>query len=319
MYFSNFHGGTASTQPRDDRLWLLIMLRNGLNSAEDVSMCGKRHVLQLLLSFYDSPLSDPPARRICLALLQRAATIEVAAAQMLGNLGVPSWICGHAAHESVLELDEMVTLLLRLVRSPAAASVPDRGLDQCALAVVALHEALERARPPAIVTMPPVAGSFPPASTPAADSEPPNRDPNRDPSKGESASTGPRTSGSRSGMRGLAEVVLVLAGPRQAIGWAPFTPKLLVGMLQKTTPSAHAHLDTHGGGSPPLGAHERGVGPHDLSMIHALAGWQISEREIARGGVDELVDLLEVALEVTSAPVEQSAHYTDHTSQPGTM
>lgn len=54
---------------------------------------------QLLLSFYDSLLSDVASRRLCLALLQRVAEHEEAAAKMLVQLGVPTWQCGHARRE----------------------------------------------------------------------------------------------------------------------------------------------------------------------------------------------------------------------------
>ena len=149
LFFSHFHGGSSSGQPREDRLWLLVMLRNGLMAAADVQLFAKRHVLQLLLSFYDSPLSDTPSRRVCLAVLQRAAMHRVAAAYMLGPLGLPAWICSHAAREAPLEFEEMTSLLLTLVRSPSLASLAEPLLDQCGHAVVALHQAAARRLPAA--------------------------------------------------------------------------------------------------------------------------------------------------------------------------
>jgi hypothetical protein len=59
MFFITFHSGTP--RHREERLWILQLLRLGLRTAADAALCAQRHVLQLVLSLHDSHLADAQA------------------------------------------------------------------------------------------------------------------------------------------------------------------------------------------------------------------------------------------------------------------
>lgn len=90
MFFSSFHSGSSSQ--RDDRLWILGILRQGLRTNEDAILLAGRHVLELLLGFHDSSVADLQARRACLSVLLRAGGVEEGAEALLRRHGILQWI-----------------------------------------------------------------------------------------------------------------------------------------------------------------------------------------------------------------------------------
>jgi len=45
MFFVTFHSGTP--RHREERLWVLLLLRLGLRTHTDATLCAQRHVLQV--------------------------------------------------------------------------------------------------------------------------------------------------------------------------------------------------------------------------------------------------------------------------------
>ena len=62
---------------------------------EDEALCAKRHAVQLILSYHDSPMADAHTRRACVEVIVRAAELPSAAAALLMKHGILSWIVGH--------------------------------------------------------------------------------------------------------------------------------------------------------------------------------------------------------------------------------
>jgi len=132
--------GTRTICLRQDRLWVLAMLNAGMHSDVDFLICERRHVLQLVISLHDSR-ADLLARRACLSLLQRLARLHPAAAQMLGPIGAPVWICDHLArdHEDIIGRS---MLLLLLARSLSIKACGVQQIEQCAFATISLWRAM---------------------------------------------------------------------------------------------------------------------------------------------------------------------------------
>jgi len=141
LFFSHFHG-TGSKRPREDRLWLLAVLRSGLHSHIDFAMCSHGHVFQLLLSCHDSPFADVSTRDACLSVLLRATSLDQAASEMLGSLGILAWICDRIASCHLAEVDGQMAFLLCLVRSDIVDALSGWQLQQSSLAAVSLWTAV---------------------------------------------------------------------------------------------------------------------------------------------------------------------------------
>jgi len=117
MFFACFHSGRVTQ--REDRLWILALLHQGMRTDDDSTLCAGRHVLELVLGFHDASLADPQARRACLSLLLRAAGVPRGAEALLRRHGILPWIrlqCrGGPPLGSLLGL---LALLGKLVRAP---------------------------------------------------------------------------------------------------------------------------------------------------------------------------------------------------------
>lgn len=62
MFYSLFN--SSSEQHRKERVWMLRLLATSLKSAEDYRMFRRRHVVDLLVAFFNSQLSEPLSKKI---------------------------------------------------------------------------------------------------------------------------------------------------------------------------------------------------------------------------------------------------------------
>ena len=142
MFFATFHSG--SPRQREERHWMLCVLRAGLRTEADESLCARRFVLQLILSFHDSHLADAGLRRACLGMLARAAELPEAAELLVHRHGVFAWIESLCNGPQPAEaLSDQLGLLQRLLGSSGAGGWTAEALRQCGVALAAVWRALQ--------------------------------------------------------------------------------------------------------------------------------------------------------------------------------
>ena len=61
MFYSLFY--SSSDDCRRERVWICQLLASGIRNFEDYRLYKRRHVMELLMSFFMSPLADLGCRR----------------------------------------------------------------------------------------------------------------------------------------------------------------------------------------------------------------------------------------------------------------
>ncbi|KAJ0962898.1 hypothetical protein J5N97_028020 [Dioscorea zingiberensis] len=77
---------------RTDCLWILRLLYAGLNSYDDAKIYLKNDFLELLLSFYSSPLSDYESSMLILQIMNKAVKVHLLANYLVKECGLISWL-----------------------------------------------------------------------------------------------------------------------------------------------------------------------------------------------------------------------------------
>ncbi|KAF9159695.1 hypothetical protein DFQ26_006281 [Actinomortierella ambigua] len=90
MFYSLFN--SSSDHFRKERVWILRLLSGALKSYDDYKLYRRRHVMELLTGFANSPVSDPLSRRIVLEILFHAAAIPRVALTLITQHGWLSWL-----------------------------------------------------------------------------------------------------------------------------------------------------------------------------------------------------------------------------------
>lgn len=62
MFYSLFN--SSSEQHRKERVWMLRLLAASLKTSEDYKLFKRRHVVDLLVAFFNSQLSEPLSKKI---------------------------------------------------------------------------------------------------------------------------------------------------------------------------------------------------------------------------------------------------------------
>ncbi|KAF9973119.1 hypothetical protein BGZ73_003652 [Actinomortierella ambigua] len=90
MFYSLFN--SSSEHFRKERVWILRLLSGALKTYDDYKLFRRRHVLELLTGFVNSPVCDPLSRRIVVEILFNAAAIPRVALTMITQHGWLSWL-----------------------------------------------------------------------------------------------------------------------------------------------------------------------------------------------------------------------------------
>ncbi|GMH25511.1 hypothetical protein Nepgr_027354 [Nepenthes gracilis] len=77
---------------KTDKLWMLILLYSGINSEEDAKIYLKNSVLEVLLSFYASPLSSNESKELILQVVKKSLKFEKMACYLVENCGLVPWL-----------------------------------------------------------------------------------------------------------------------------------------------------------------------------------------------------------------------------------
>ncbi|KAJ3092571.1 hypothetical protein HK102_005609 [Quaeritorhiza haematococci] len=94
MFYNMFYSTTDFG--RRERIWMLRLLAYGLNTAMDYRLYKRRHVLDTLTSFFQSPLADAQIRKLILEIIFKATFIPSVLADMIvhGSLLTFFQACG---------------------------------------------------------------------------------------------------------------------------------------------------------------------------------------------------------------------------------
>ncbi|KAK9209684.1 hypothetical protein WN944_002052 [Citrus x changshan-huyou] len=83
---------SSSVNVRKERLWMLRLLYAGLNLDDDAQIYIRNSVLEILMSFYASPLSDSESKELILLILKKSIKLHKMACYLVEHCGLFSWL-----------------------------------------------------------------------------------------------------------------------------------------------------------------------------------------------------------------------------------
>ncbi|KAG0230650.1 hypothetical protein BGW41_002440 [Actinomortierella wolfii] len=113
MFYSLFN--SSSDNYRKERVWILRLLSGALKTNDDYKLFRRRHVMELLMGFANSPVSDPLSRRIVVEILFHAAAIPRVALTLITQNGLLSWLHSLAVLTPLAAENEFSTVAARLL------------------------------------------------------------------------------------------------------------------------------------------------------------------------------------------------------------
>ncbi|KAG0562635.1 hypothetical protein KC19_9G161300 [Ceratodon purpureus] len=107
-YVPLFHSmfGSGSPRYRSERLWMLRLLACGLTSSRDSRVFRRQFVLEILMSFYSSPLADSFTRKWVLQVLMKATRIRGCVQALVERSGFLPWLASAAVSYMGLSTSE---------------------------------------------------------------------------------------------------------------------------------------------------------------------------------------------------------------------
>eukprot|EP01135_Chromosphaera_perkinsii_P004791 Nk52_evm22s296 gene=Nk52_evmTU22s296 len=90
---------SSSTNFRKERSWILRLIRDGMKDITDYRIYQRRHVFEMLLSFYDSKLADSYTRGLVIDVFERAVGMKHVLEDLVKNKGLLGWLNGALAKE----------------------------------------------------------------------------------------------------------------------------------------------------------------------------------------------------------------------------
>lgn len=115
LFYNMFNSSTM--QHASERSWMLQLLVDGMKDSPDYYLYKRRHVIELALSYHDSPISDHRSQTLVTQLLLSALKIQPAAYDLTKNYGIVAWIhslCYKSSSELQSSLDLLHTLWFSL-------------------------------------------------------------------------------------------------------------------------------------------------------------------------------------------------------------
>ncbi|KAG0049349.1 hypothetical protein BGZ83_005861 [Gryganskiella cystojenkinii] len=125
MFYSLFN--SSSEQHRKERVWMLRLLAASLKTSDDYKMFRRRHVVDLLVAFFNSQLSEPLSKKIVIEILFNAVAIPKVALQLITQSAFLSWLHTLTAINTMSSENEFslvpARLLLRVIQSCPKESI----------------------------------------------------------------------------------------------------------------------------------------------------------------------------------------------------
>ncbi|KAF9094869.1 hypothetical protein BGX23_001439 [Mortierella sp. AD031] len=113
MFYSMFN--SSSENHRKERVWMLRLLATSLKTADDYKLFRRRHVVDLLVAFFNSQLSEPLSKKIVIEILFNAAAIPKASLQLITQSAFLSWIHSLSAISPMVSDNEFALVPARLL------------------------------------------------------------------------------------------------------------------------------------------------------------------------------------------------------------
>jgi hypothetical protein len=89
LFYSLFY--SKAQDSKSERIWMLRLLKNGLNDVIDFQVFQRRHVFEILLTFYTSAFSDYQTRKLISEILFKASTIPSVISSLVTKYGLISF------------------------------------------------------------------------------------------------------------------------------------------------------------------------------------------------------------------------------------
>ncbi|XP_028111055.1 uncharacterized protein LOC114309518 isoform X4 [Camellia sinensis] len=83
---------SSTVKFRTLRLWILRLLYAGLNSDDDAQIYIRNNILEILLAFYASPLSDSESKELILQVVKKSVKLHKMARYLVEYCGMISWL-----------------------------------------------------------------------------------------------------------------------------------------------------------------------------------------------------------------------------------
>ncbi|VDI22213.1 nucleolar pre-ribosomal-associated protein 1 [Mytilus galloprovincialis] len=83
---------SSTLEFKEERGWILSLLLDGLRETADYRVFEKRYTFKLLLSFFDTAISDSSSQGLVLKILNRACQEKTVALDLTRNHGIVTWL-----------------------------------------------------------------------------------------------------------------------------------------------------------------------------------------------------------------------------------
>ncbi|KAF9931389.1 hypothetical protein FBU30_010317 [Linnemannia zychae] len=113
MFYSMFN--SSSDNHRKERVWMLRVLATSLKTSDDYKLFKRRHVVDLLVAFFNSQLSEPLSKKIVIEILFNATAIPKVSLQLVTQSSFLSWIHSIAAINPMNSDNEFALVPARLL------------------------------------------------------------------------------------------------------------------------------------------------------------------------------------------------------------
>jgi hypothetical protein len=105
---------SSQIQYKQERSWILGVIADGLREPVDYEICQRRFMLKILLTFYDSPLSDTQTQSLVMKILLKMCSIKVVAWDLVKNRGILSWLTHVSASMSETRINSLLLVVSAL-------------------------------------------------------------------------------------------------------------------------------------------------------------------------------------------------------------
>ncbi|XP_048318581.2 uncharacterized protein LOC107431767 isoform X2 [Ziziphus jujuba] len=104
---------SSSISFKAERLWMLRLLYVGLNLQDDAQIYIRNSVMENLMSFYTSPLSDNESKELILQVVKKSIKLHKMTAYLVENCGLFSWLSSVLSISNKMHLREEESFILR--------------------------------------------------------------------------------------------------------------------------------------------------------------------------------------------------------------
>ncbi|KAJ3233921.1 nucleolar pre-ribosomal-associated protein 1 [Chytriomyces hyalinus] len=118
MFYSLFNSSTANC--RRERVWLYRLLCGGLKDPLDYRLYKRRHVIDLMMSFFHFPLADVSVRKLTFEFLFTSVKISAVVTDMVNERGLLTFVTTLCSNLNFNPNNEVSLALPRLMRHIAA-------------------------------------------------------------------------------------------------------------------------------------------------------------------------------------------------------